>query len=249
MSEPLLEKSPDHKSLKVLRNEGVLSTASFWEGIRAINHAEDWARWAARLCLLIGSSLVLAAVVYFFAFNWEALGRMQKLGLLQLIVVATLVAGQLVGFRRICGQLLLIAAAICVGVSFAVFGQVYQTGADAFSFFGMWAICILPWVLAGAFAPLWVLWFSLLNLTIWFFWAQVGQFHSEVHYSYICLPLTAINSIGLILRESLMARFHWMKGLWLRHLFLIGALTPLLIPALPEDRFWRGILAEGDGTG
>lgn len=232
MTEPLLDTTPEHESLKILRNNGVLSAASFWKGIRAINDPQEWARWAARLCLLIGSALVLAAVVYFFAFNWDALSRMQKLGLPQVAMLAALLAGRRVGFRRIGGQLLLMAAAICAGVSFAMFGQVYQTGADAFGFFGMWAVCIFPWVIAGAFAPLWALWFTLVNLTAWAFWSQVGQFHSDVHYSYVCIPLTLVNGTGLILRESFMTRFDWLKGTWLRHFFLLAALTPLLIPAL-----------------
>jgi uncharacterized membrane protein len=232
MTKPLLDQTPDHRSLKVLRDAGVISPASFWAGIRQMNDPQEWARWAARLCMVLGSALVLAAVVYFFAFNWDALERMQKLGLLQALTLGALGAGQWVGFRRLGGQLLLMAAAIFVGVSFAVFGQVYQTGADAFGFFGIWALCILPWVLAGAFAPLWVLWFVLVNLTVWLFWNQVGQFNSLLHYSYICIPLTVLNGAGLLLRERLATRYEWLRGRWLRPLFLLGALTPLLIPAL-----------------
>ncbi len=231
MTAPTLETNPDHESLKVLRDEGVISAGTFWESIRGINESQEWARWAARLCLLIGSALILAALVYFFAFNWDALGRLQKLGLPQGITVLALVAGHFVGVRRIGGQLLLVAAAITVGVCFAVFGQVYQTGADAFGFFGIWALCILPWVIAGAFAPLWVLWFTLVNLTVWFFWDQVGQFH-YVEYSYLCIVLTVINGAGLIARESLQTRYDWLKGHWIRALFLLGALIPLLIPAI-----------------
>jgi uncharacterized membrane protein len=232
MTRSPLDNRPDHESLKALRDARVLSANAFWEGIRFINAPKEWARWTTRLCLLLGSALCLAAVVFFFAFNWDALGRLQKLGLLQVITVLALIIGQFIGFRKIGGQLLLMAASIFVGVSFAVFGQIYQTGADAFGFFGMWAICILPWVLVGAFAPLWVLWFTLVNLTAWFFWNQVGQFHQSIHYSYLCAALTGINGIGLLLRELWNQHFQWLKPHWLRPLLLLATLSPLFIPAL-----------------
>ncbi|MGZ0656633.1 DUF2157 domain-containing protein [Coraliomargarita sp. W4R53] len=232
MTDSPLDSKPDHEALKVLRDARALSPAAFWQAIRAINEPQECARWATRLCLLIGCTLILAAVVYFFAFNWDALGRWLKLGLLQVATLISLLTGQIVGFRKIGGQLLLMAAAVLVGVSFAVYDQVYQTGADAFSFFGMWALCILPWVIAGAFAPLWVLWFTLINLSAWFFWNQVGQFHLNLHYSYFCAALTVINAAGLFSREALATRYRWMNGRWLRHLFLLATLTPLFTPAL-----------------
>jgi uncharacterized membrane protein len=231
MKESPLENQADHQALQVLRDAGLLRSDDFWAGIRVLNETQAWARWAQRLCLLLGSALMLAGLVFFFAFNWDALGRWQKLGLLQGITLLALVGGQFVGFHRIGGQLLLMAAAISVGVGFAVFGQVYQTGADAFGFFALWAVCITPWVAIGAFAPLWVLWLTLLNLSVWFFWDQVGQFHS-IDYSYVCIALTLINGGGLIARERLVTRYTWLQGEWLRPLCLLGALIPLLIPAL-----------------
>ncbi len=248
MSSPL-DTKPDHESLRTIRNAGLISSEVFWRGIREINQPREWAKWAARLCLLVGSALVMAGIVYFFAFNWDALDRWQKLGLLQIVTLGALIGGQCIGFGRLGGKLLLLGSAICVGVSFAVFGQVYQTGADAFTFFGMWAIAIIPWVLAGAFAPLWVLWFVLINLTTWFFWHQVGQYHETIHYSYVCLALSILNAAGLILREGLQNRLTWLSGYWLRHLFLLGAAIPLLFPALelvidgPRDDLYSLIIA------
>jgi uncharacterized membrane protein len=248
MSSPL-DTKPSHESLRIIRNAGLISSEVFWRGIRELNEPGGWAKWAARLCLLLGSALVMAGIVYFFAFNWDALDRWQKLGLLQMATLGALIGGQSIGFGRLGGKLLLLCSAICVGVSFAVFGQVYQTGADAFGFFGMWAIAILPWVLAGAFAPLWVLWWVLINLTTWFFWHQVGQYHETIHYSYVCLALSLLNASGLALREGLQSRLRWLSNHWLRHLLLLGAAIPLLVPALelvidgPRDELYSLIIA------
>ena len=43
----------------------------------------------------------------------------------------------------------LIAASVLVGVLLAVIGQVYHTGADAYSLFAAWTLLILPWTLAS----------------------------------------------------------------------------------------------------
>lgn len=226
-----MESEVDHESLKVLRDAGALPPHAFWSGIRAVNDAQSWALWTRRLFCTIGATLIIAALVYFFAYNWEGLARWQRLLLPQVVVLLTLASGQFVGFRRIGGQLLLVAAAMATGVGFAVYGQVYQTGADAFGFFAIWALCIVPWVSVGAFAPLWVLWWTLINLTTWFFWDQVGQFHS-VEGAYVSIGLTAINGGGLLLREWSITRHACFRAQWLRPLLLLGTLTPVLVPAL-----------------
>lgn len=231
MNEPSLESPADHETLKVLRDAGALSSEAFWSGIREINHAQLWALWTRRLFLCIGATLVMAALVYFFAYNWEGLARWQKLALPQAVTLLALAGGQCIHFRRIGGQLLLFAAAVAVGVGFAVYGQIYQTGADAFGFFAMWSLCILPWVLVGTFAPLWVLWFTLVNLALWFFWDQVGQFH-VVNGAYVAIVLAAVNGTGLLIREASITRSVCFRGQWLRPLLLLGTLTPVLVPAL-----------------
>ncbi len=231
MSDSHLDRAPDHNTLEVLRRADLIAPERYWAALRELNPADRWAHYASRLLLLVGSALVLAAVIFFFAYNWDGLGRWQKMGILQVSVILSLAAGQYVGFGRLVGQLFLFAASILIGVSLAVFGQIYQTGADAFGFFAMWALFIVPWMVASAFAPLWVLGVILINLAIWFFWGQVGQFHDQFHYVYVCAALTVINGGALFARETLYASRPWLRGPWLRPLFLLGTTVPLTLPA------------------
>ncbi|MBC8290414.1 MAG: DUF2157 domain-containing protein, partial [Planctomycetes bacterium] len=46
------------------------------------------------------------------------------------------------------------------GVFLAVFGQVYQTGADEWLLFAGWAGLILPWTALSRFEALWILWLA-----------------------------------------------------------------------------------------
>ncbi|MCH5689635.1 DUF2157 domain-containing protein [Niabella sp. W65] len=73
-------------------------------------------------------------------------------------------------------SIILTGAAALVGVLFAVFGQVYQTGANAYDFFLAWVIFISLWVWVSNFAALWLLYLLLVNTTIVLYAAeQVAQ--------------------------------------------------------------------------
>jgi uncharacterized membrane protein len=67
-----------------------------------------------------------------------------------------------------------------VGVLFAVFGQIYQTGANAYDFFLGWTIFITLWVLISNFAPLWLVFITLINTTLILYSQQVAHDWSEV---------------------------------------------------------------------
>ncbi|ULT43759.1 DUF2157 domain-containing protein [Niabella defluvii] len=72
-------------------------------------------------------------------------------------------------------SIILTGAAALVGVLFAVFGQVYQTGANAYDFFLAWVIFISLWVWVSNFAALWLLYLLLVNTTIVLYAEQVAQ--------------------------------------------------------------------------
>ena len=92
----------------------------------------------------------------FFAFNWSAIGRLGKMGLIA-AAIAACALGALPDPRRLLSRvlLLLLSASVLVGALLAVFGQAYQSGADPWSMFATWALLILPWTLAACFRPLW----------------------------------------------------------------------------------------------
>jgi uncharacterized membrane protein len=82
-------------------------------------------------------------------------------------------------------------ACILVGVLFAVFGQIYQTGADSFDFFLGWTIFTTIWVFVGNFPALWLLYVVLINTTLTLYYQQVANDWST---PFICLLLTLINA-------------------------------------------------------
>lgn len=132
--------------------------------------AASWAAWLDRALLVLGAALLCAGVVVFFAFNWQALHKFARFGVLAVLISA------LAGFAALRpagdapGRAALFGASVCTGVLLAVIGQVYQTGADAWQLFALWAVLSVPWALAARGAPHWWLTIVLANLALlrWF---------------------------------------------------------------------------------
>jgi uncharacterized membrane protein len=129
----------------------------------------EWRAWLGLVTLWLGVLALAAGIVFFFAFNWEALGRLVKLGLVEGAILAALLACWRLDPESAAGKAVLVLLALLVGALLALAGQIYQTGADSWELFAWWAALILPWALAGRFAPLWLLWIALLNLAAYFY--------------------------------------------------------------------------------
>lgn len=132
--------------------------------------AAAWRRWLDRALLLLGVALLCGGVIVFFAFNWQALHRWTRFGLLGALVVALAAYAWRRPDRDLRARSALFAAQIASGLLLAVVGQVYQTGADAWQWFAWWASLSVPWALAARAAPHWWLVFALLNAALmrWF---------------------------------------------------------------------------------
>ena len=192
----------------------------------------QWALWVSRLLLVFGSALVLSAVVYFFAYNWALVPPAVKLGSVQLAVIAAVAAACYLGLSGTGGQVLLLAASVFVGVCLAVFGQIYQTGADAYQLFLTWSLLILGWSAISNFAALWTLWLAVSNTALVLWWQQAALPTLDMHfliYGYLAL----LNGAALALREWGAARgYGWIGVRWTRVLFAFVTLWVLLIPVL-----------------
>lgn len=125
-----------------------------------------WRRFIAALLLWLGAMLIAAGVIFFFAYNWQALGRFAKFGLLEGLFIAAAFGAWHVGMEKTAGQASLLLAALLTGALLALIGQTYQTGADPYELFAVWALLILPWVAVSRMPALWLVWIGLLNLAI-----------------------------------------------------------------------------------
>lgn len=202
--------------------DGALSPPAHEAAVRFVSEQNPWRLWADRLSLLLGATLLLSGIIFFFAFNWARISGLGKLGLVEALLLGTLFAAFKTGQDKLVGRVLLLAASVLVGVFLAVFGQVYQTGADAWTLFALWSLLIIPWVVLARFPGLCVLWIVLQNTALILYWDQVGWENPALLF----LLLGLLNTAYTAGREWLDRRgLSWAAPLWPRRLLVNAALT------------------------
>jgi len=210
----------------------------------------DWLRYIDRFLVAIGAVLVIAGITAFFAWNWAALGHMAKFLLIQSGVAMGALLAWRFGLDALVGRVGLFATAFLTGILLAVFGQVYQTGADPYGLFLAWAVLIMPLAVIGRQAGIWILVQVLLNLTVIFYYTQVLHppeglwelsqllgplmwLSTTVFDSTLASYLFVANVAALIVWEIGAARgAGWMQGSLFPRLVAVMALGTVLAPTL-----------------
>lgn len=133
----------------------------------------------------------------------------------------------------------------------AVYGQIYQTGADVWTLFGGWALLIAPWVVAARFEPLVLLWLVVVEVAI-ALWAD--QIAGREWEEWMVLVVAAPLAVAWQVREWLGARAGGQVAAsrWFARVMFIGmatALTGLVVVSILEagrsDESPVGVVAVG----
>ena len=188
-----------------------------------------WRRLLATLGLALGALLLAVGVIFFFAYNWSGLGRLGKLALVQSALLLAVGVARWRGLDAPAGRAALLAATLLVGAALAVFGQVYQTGADPWQLFALWAAIITPWALAGREPWLWLLWIALLDLALVLRLALGPAWLPFAFSPFVVLwSVFAANGLALLAWEWLaQSALPWLRAPWARRLLVLGAGVPL----------------------
>ena len=184
---------------------------------------EAWNKFLRLFFISLGVSFTTAGIIFFFAYNWADLHKFIKIGLIESLIVAIVSVVLFTKIRLDIKNILLTGASILVGVLFAVFGQVYQTGANAYDFFLGWTMFITLWVAISNFAPLWLLFIILVNTTLVLYSQQVAHDWSNI---FVCTLLFIINVLFLI--SSIFGK-KVIKGIktpnWFSNLLALGCVS------------------------
>lgn len=221
----------NRRVIDALFAHGIISSDARRDALELLYPARNWGLWASRLLLTLGAALVLSGIVYFFAFNWNKVPVAAKFGLVEGGLFGSIIAAYLTGLRELPGKILLLSAAVLVGVFMAVFGQVYQTGADAYTLFMMWALVILPWVIIGEFAPLWGVWLVVANLFIYLYVEQTFGYQDRLAIEFS--SLIVFNGAAVALREFFADRWpDWLAPRWTRFALIVPTLFFATVPVI-----------------
>jgi uncharacterized membrane protein len=129
--------------------------------------------WLPRVIAVLAAALGGLGVIFWIAANWETLGRFGRFALLQGCFLAACLGALL---RPAARAPLGLAALLTIGGLFAYFGQTYQTGADPWQLFALWAALSLPLCVSARSDILWTPWalVALSAVSLWLF-AQAGH--------------------------------------------------------------------------
>ncbi|MGA1871520.1 MAG: DUF2157 domain-containing protein [bacterium] len=234
----MLAVNPENKKANItiihkLYQDGLLKDDTFVAAKKVLRPFSSWHSRVNRILLFLGSTLLLAGIIFFFAYNWNEMGKFLKFGLLESCIITCIIASYLRGMDQLSGKTLLLSACVLTGVLLAVYGQIYQTGADAYELFQGWTFLILGWVIISKFAALWFLWLVILNTAIILFWQQVGKPAYDIRYEWLFLAIAFIEGLALVLREiGVKKNREWLEGKWLQVILLTALLAALSVPAI-----------------
>ncbi len=209
-----LDQAPTRESLQHYANEGIFDQAMLKRALQLSGftpNAKAWLGFFNLMLLVLGAGLAVCGVFFFFAFNWQSIHRFVKLGLVEGALLISTAAALWYGLERIQGKILLMVSACLVGALMALFGQIYQTGADAYTLFMNWALIVTGFALAANFAPLWLLWWGLWNLTILLYFDQVRAYAEGNNL----IPFLLFNGLSFAIVEGLRQRkLPWLQTIW-----------------------------------
>jgi uncharacterized membrane protein len=232
----------DSRLIEELYSRNLISKEAKDFGLLLVYPPHNWGFWVSKMLLVLGASLILSSVVYFCAFNWAKITPGIKLGALQLAILGCISSCWFTGLQKLSGKILLLSASILVGVFLAVFGQIYQTGADSYNLFMIWALLISPFVIISDFAALWVIWLLITNIFLIFYSQQVLSNDGELHmviFSYLVI----FNGLFLCLREYCLKKgLDWLEGRWVRTILVVLIFGYILKQAIV---FFMYILGSG----
>ncbi|PWF48740.1 DUF2157 domain-containing protein [Massilia glaciei] len=203
--------------------------------------------------LAFGVAIAAAAlgglgIVIWVAANWDSLGRTGRFVLLESFVVVMCVGALLRPAARAALSLL---AFLAIGGLFAYFGQTYQTGADAWQLFALWAVLSLPLCLAVRSDVLWAPW-ALVTMTAISLWVhahtgnswRIGSPELGAHLLAWAMALALTFALSPLLQQ------HTGAGPWALRAALILAIMIVVAPALMglfsrdiAPQYWLGLAA------
>lgn len=234
--------TPD--ALLALRGQEGFSEAALRRALELALEPPDrpaWRDFLDRTLLVLGALLVAAGVGFFFAFNWQALGHLAKLGLVEAAVVAAALGAWKLDPEKTVGSVLLVVAALLVGPTLGVYGQIYQTGADSYELFLAWTLLILPWVAAGRNGAMALLVVALVNVTANLAYGQLLDRYTW-GYTNFHLILFAVDAALWLVWELLRRRQpgpSWVTRV-LVALCLLHLTIPSIVAVVDEPTGWQG---------
>ncbi|GIU52379.1 hypothetical protein TUM4438_44960 [Shewanella sairae] len=138
------------------------------------------AQWLALVNLMLtwlAGLLLGSGIIFFVAANWQEMSHFSRFALVQSCLLAALALYLFIrrralsrsdhdGFGYTAANAVLLLICLIIGSLLALVGETYQTGADPWQLFALWAVFILPLALVAGSELLWLLVGILMNVAL-----------------------------------------------------------------------------------
>jgi uncharacterized membrane protein len=235
-------------NLLELAQARVIGLRAYERALKIIGHTPNagmWRRFLDVVLLVLGAGFTVAGIYFFFAYNWWEMHRFVKLGIAEGVILILITAAALTSLDKLPGKITLTVAGMLIGALLAVFGQVYQTGADSYMLFVSWAVLMAAWVFISRFSPMWFIWILVIDTAFILFWDQmIGYGHDPLFW--MCLFL--INMLFVVAWEVFSDRIDWLVSRWTPRLLSLIALYAVTVPAVEFVSSWGYLRMDEQNT-
>ncbi len=205
-------------------------------------------RWAPRVLAALGALLAGLGIVFWVAANWPGLGRGSKFVVLQALAVVPALIVFAWPARHPARSALGLLTLLAIGALFAFFGQTFQTGADPWQLFALWAVLGLPLALAIRSNIVWMPWIVIVmtGISLWAY-AHVGRTW-QIRPSDIGIHLLAWLAGAAVVLAMLPRLAPWTgAGAWAKRLAVLLLLLMVVGTGLGVLFTRSGLRVQGDG--
>lgn len=201
-----------------------------------------------RYLKILGLALITVSLLYLMAANWWMLPDPVQLAIPMLILFCSAVASIYFDQQEWVRQSLDTVSGLMLGLSLAVIGQIYQTGADSYLLFLLWSALLLPWLYRsniGIFIMLCVV----SQLTLYLYFKQSSWMGRAEGLYLLGLNLLTVLSFAYAMRYYALLRFLFIAFVivisissmmqFIHHFKLIYLASSVVLPTGAAFYFYR----------
>lgn len=232
------EKIIDWVEKEYIKNESIPEVLRF---SRITPERAEWYHFLDRLALWGGVIFCALGVIFFFAYNWNAMGRLVKFGLVELFIILSLFFYGWKPLSKGAYKAILMLLSLLIGALLALVGQTYQTGADPYQLFLAWSVLIIPWVMMSRLSVMWLLFILLMNTAGFLYFKELGGrlFGRELDAIQFSWAMLVGNGFAWLIWEyySVIRQVEWLQERWPIRLLAISigiTITLLAVVAVLE---------------
>lgn len=222
----------DRRTIIYLAEKGILNSRQTQKALIEAGIIPEgilWRKFITMLLLTLGVVFFLSGTIFFFAYNWYLMHKFIKLGSISIILCVSIAMGFIKGYDTLAGRISWISASVMIGVFLAVFGQIYQTGADAWQLFALWSLLMAGWAFVSIYPTHWTILMIIAEIAIILAIVQTGD-HYGSHIK-ASIAIAMINSVLYIIFELLRNRIKTLfENHWFIRLLATMAIAGFIVP-------------------